>query len=180
MTRHLVAAFGVVAVLALGPAPVKADETVIQFRSLEDPEGTPDLGVCAAAPFVANVATAANLLAVRTRASDGEVVGKGQVRIGTGTGCLQVTDITFPPFSSGPFYGEFTVDGRTMRISGVCTTTTNDVPLRGVVLVGCTTAIVEAPPGFVGGVAVSNSVFNPFHVPGFSTGSLWTVRLYAE
>jgi hypothetical protein len=54
------------------------------------------------------------------------------------------------------------------------------VPLRGVILAGCTTAIVEAPAGFVGGVAVSNSVFNPFRLPGFSTGSLWTVRLYSE
>jgi hypothetical protein len=39
---------------------------------------------------------------------------------------------------------------------------------------------VEVPPGFVGGVATSNSVFNPFRLPGFGTGSLWTVRLYTD
>jgi hypothetical protein len=177
--RQLAVVVFAAAVVVL-PALVRADETVIQFRSLEDPTGTPDLTVCAAAPFAANVVTAAKLFAVRTRASDGEVVGEDKVPIGSGTGCLRVTDLAFPPFSSGSFFGEFTVDGRTMRINGVCTISSNDVPLRGVILAGCTTAIVEAPAGFVGGVAVSNSVFNPFRLPGFSTGSLWTVRLYPE
>jgi hypothetical protein len=177
--RHLATVVLASAVVLL-PAFVRADETVIQFRSLEDPTGTPDSSVCAAAPFVPNVATAAKLFAVHTRASDGEVVGKTKVEIGSGTGCLRVTDLTFPPFTTGPFYGEFTIDGRTMRIDGVCTTASNDVPLAGVVLAGCTTAIVQAPEGFTGGVAVSNSVFNPFRLPGFSTGSLWTVRLYPE
>jgi hypothetical protein len=180
MMRHLVTTVVLAISLFVVPTLACAEEVVIQFRSLEDPQGTPDLAVCADAPFVANVVTAAKLFAVRTRASDGHVVGKGQVEIGSGTGCLRVTDVTFPPFTSGPIYGDFTIDGRTMRISGVCTLTSNDVPLRGVVLAGCATSVVEAPDGFAGGVASSNSVFNPFRLPGFSTGSLWTVRLYAE
>jgi hypothetical protein len=177
--RHLVAVMLAAAAL-LSPARVRAEEVLIQFRSLEDPTGTPDLSVCADAPFAANVVAAAKLFAVHTRAADGAVVSKGEVEIGSGTGCFRVTDLTFPPFTSLPFYGEFTIDGRTMRIDGQCTTTTNDVPLRGVILVGCATAIVRAPAGFVGGLAVSNSVFNPFRLPGFGTGSLWTVRLYSE
>lgn len=166
------------AVLLLGPPAARAGELVVQFRSVEDPTGTPDLTVCAEAPFVANVVTAARLLAVRTRASDGRVLGEEELQIGTGTGCLRVTDPRFPPFTTGDIYGDFTIGGRTVRIDGVCTITSNDVPLAGVVLAGCATSVVDAPPGFVGGVASSNSVFNPFRLPGYSTGSFWTVRLY--
>jgi hypothetical protein len=180
MMRRLVSLVLLATLAVLAPTVARADETVIQFRSLEDPEGVPDLSVCADAPFVANVVTAAKLFAVKTRASDGKVVGRGRKVIGSGTGCLRVTDVTFPPFTSGPIYGDFTIDGLTVRIDGVCTVSTNDVPLAGIVLAGCSTAIVEAPAGFAGGSATSNSVFNPFRQPGFSTGSFWTVRLYDE
>ena len=180
MMRHFVSLLVLATLVALTPAVTRADETVIQFRSVEDPGGVPDVSVCADAPFVPNVITAAKLLAVKTRASDGKVVGRGKKVIGSGTGCLRVTDVTFPPFTSGPIYGDFTIGDLTVRIDGVCTVSTNAVPLAGVVLAGCSTTIVEAPAGIAGGSATSNSVFNPFRLPGFSTGSFWTVRLYDE
>jgi hypothetical protein len=157
-----------------------ASETVLQFRSLDDPEVVPDAGACAAAPFAANVILGASLWSFGTRAADGEVRAGTRRKLGTGTACFRLTDASFPPASTAPLFSEIDVDGLRLRLDGACTVVTNDVPLVGVVLAGCALRVVDAPAGFVGGVATSNSVFNPFRIPGFSTGSYWTVRLYAE
>lgn len=181
-------AFGTVfAVLALAttlvsvPLGAKAfQETVIQFRSMDDPDVDPEPAVCARAPFSPNVLLGASLWSSRTRASDGTTVNEQARLVGTGTACALVTDLTFPVFDQAPFYAELTIGDLTLSGNGVCTTTSNDVPVPGLVLVGCTLTIENPPPGIVGGSMTSNSVFNPFGLPGFSTGSFWTVRLYAE
>lgn len=77
-------------------------------------------------------------------------------------------------------YVEFTVGDLTVTGNGVCTVTSNDVPQVGLILVGCALTVVDAPEGIAGGSLTSNSVFNPFGLPGFGTGSFWTVRLYSN
>ncbi len=61
---------------------------------------------------------------------------------------------------------------------GTCTVISNDVPVTGLILAGCTLRLVSFPSEVLGGVATSMSVFNPLQLQGFSTGSFWTLRLY--
>ena len=159
-------------------------ELVIQFRSTEDPDLEPDLSVCADAPFGVNLVTAAALLAPQVRGKDGSVVNLGEQTRGSGTACFGIPiDVIldgFPPWSQSQLYTELSIGGITVRADGVCTGTSNDVPTPGLVLAGCALTVTEAPEGFVGGSMGSNSVFNPFGVPGFFTGSFWTLRLFEE
>jgi len=52
------------------------------------------------------------------------------------------------------------------------------VPVPGVLLVGCALRLVEKPEGVIGGFATSSTIFNPYGIPGFGTGSVWTLHLY--
>ena len=45
-------------------------------------------------------------------------------------------------------------------------------------LAGCALKLVGAPEGVLGGLVTSASVFNPYSIPGFGTGSVWTLHLY--
>ena len=59
-----------------------------------------------------------------------------------------------------------------------CVCVSNQVPRAGVVLAGCSLKLTEFPRGYVGGFVTSSSVFNPFGITGFSTGSYWTLRAF--
>jgi hypothetical protein len=65
-------------------------------------------------------------------------------------------------------------------MQGSCPIASNDVPVAGIVLTSCNLVIVSGPPGTIGGLATSASVFNPRRIPGYSTGSYWTLRIYEE
>ncbi|MEW6433636.1 MAG: hypothetical protein AB1730_19180 [Myxococcota bacterium] len=56
--------------------------------------------------------------------------------------------------------------------------TSNAVPQPFIVLAGCAPELVNGPPGTLGGVVTSASIFNPLRRPGFSTGSVWTIHEY--
>jgi hypothetical protein len=184
----------VILVAALASSPARAadapnapKQTVVQFRSIQDPNVTPDAAVCARAPFVANVSLGASLYAFETRESDGTLDDDdGGRRLGEGTACVRITDPTFPAFSTVSYYSELTLarvgSKRHVRLtmSGRCTLTSNDIPVTGLVLASCALQIARGPGDFVGGVASSNSVFNPLRLPGFDTGSYWTLRLFSE
>jgi hypothetical protein len=64
-------------------------------------------------------------------------------------------------------------------MSGVCTLTSNDIPVAGLVLAACSLEVAPASPDIMGGTASSNSIFNPLRLPGFETGSYWTLRLFS-
>ena len=159
-------------------------ELVIQFRSADDPTLEPDLSVCADAPFEPNLVLAASLFVPVPWPKTGEVVFPGRKRRGTGTACFflppEVVAAGFPPFSQADLFAEFEIGGVRVRADGVCTSTSNDVPQPGLILAGCALDVIDAPPGFVGGNATSNSTFNPLGLPGFDTGSFWTLRLFRE
>ena len=160
------------------------EETVLQFRSFDDPEITPNPDVCLNAPFYdenfpPNVLLGASLWTLQTNAATGEVVNDKIRQVGITEACVLITGLS--PRDTAPFYMEFNVEDLVMQANGECTVTSNTVPVDGLVLTGCTLEVYSDPAeNILGGIATSNSVFNPFSIPGFQTGSFWTVHLYTE
>ncbi|RYZ35348.1 MAG: hypothetical protein EOO71_35755 [Myxococcaceae bacterium] len=154
------------------------NEWVYAFRSQEDPASPPDLAVCAAAPFEPTVKLGASLYVPVHREVDGRFVEDGYEKVGTATACFRLTDRTFPPGTRVPFYARFHLPAGAFTASGECTLVSNDQPQAGVVLAGGALKLVEVPPGFVGGVLSNLSVFNPLKLPGFATGSYYTLYTF--
>jgi hypothetical protein len=166
--------------LSRAQGPTSTEPIVIRFRSVEDPDFPPDPAVCAAAPFTANVPLGASLWAEATRSSDGRVINSSTRRIGTATACARITSAAFPPGLPQQFYARFEIPDGVITAVGACTLVSNDVPRPGLVLAGCHLRVIDAPPQFSGGVVTSLSVFNPARLPGFNTGSDWTIQLYGD
>jgi hypothetical protein len=172
-----VVAISLSALCLAAPARVLAfEERVYVVRSVEDPDVTPDLSVCAQASFTPNIVLSASLYAIETRASDAKLVNSSK-KVGSGTACALIT--TLAVGATVPFIGNFIIDGEELIGEGSCLLTSNTVPTPGIVLTGCTIPL-DAAPGVLGGLATSNSVFNPFGLPGFDTGSIWTVRAFDQ
>ena len=167
---------------AAAPNLAAADDgvRVYQFRTEEDPDVTGGAAFCATAPFAANVVLNASEYSVRTRAADGRLVNADARRIGTALACAQITNPAFPAGLQQKFYARFELPDGSYTALGTCTLISNDVPVAGLVLAGCTLKITEAPVGVLGGAAVSLSVFNPRRLPGFATGSQWTIQAYED
>ncbi|MDC0711127.1 hypothetical protein POL68_21845 [Stigmatella sp. ncwal1] len=166
----------VVMVFAL-PVPVLAGEVVYQFRSQEDPQAVDAKG-CDRAPFRANVRLPASLYAVRTEADNARLVREDTARVGTALACVRIEDPTFAEGSQAEFYVRFDLPEGRFTALGRCTMVSNTVPRTGVVLAHCGLRLTEFPAAYVGGFATSASVFNPQRLPGFNTGSLWTLRVF--
>lgn len=88
------------------------DESIIQFRSFEDPDVPPNPLICTNAPFYdenfpAYVLLGASLWSLQTNAASGTVVNEKIRRIGTGDACVKITDLS--PGAEAPFYMEFEV-----------------------------------------------------------------------
>lgn len=166
--------------LVVVSSEARAGEVVYQFRTEEDPANPPDAAVCAAAPFAANVKLGASVYVPLHRPWDGKVVYEGRGRVGRATACVQLTDPTFPPGQQVPFYARFNLPDGSFTAQGTCTLVSNDVPKAGLVLAGCALRLVEVPAGFVGGTISSTSVFNPRRLPGFATGSYYTLYAYRD
>ena len=166
--------------LSLTAAASLGDEVTFQFRSVEDAAFPPDAAICAQAPFRVNVQLGASLWSQATRLIDGRVVVEQVRRIGKATACVQLTNFLFPPGLQQSFYAVFDLPSGRYTASGSCTLTSNAVPQAGLVLAGCALNIVSAPPGTLGGVITSASTFNPAHLAGFGTGSVWTLQAYTS
>jgi hypothetical protein len=157
-----------------------ADEVAYQFKSVEDPAFPPDDAICAQAPFRVNVKLGASLWSQHARFVDGRIVNDQVMRIGKATACVQLTNFLFPPGLSQNFYAVFDLPSGRYTGLGTCTLSSNDVPQAGLVLAGCTLNVVSGPSGVLGGVITSASTFNPVRLPGFSTGSMWTLQAYTS
>jgi hypothetical protein len=150
-------------------------ERVAVYRTIEDTSVSPQPISC---PYAdANVFLGAIVRAVETRATDGQDVSDRVAQVGTAAACARVTSLA--PGATAPFYIEFSLDDGSYRADGTCTVTSNNVPVSGLVLAGCALKIIDAPAGVQGGSFTSNSIFNPFRLPGFNTGSVWTRRTYS-
>ena len=167
--------------------PVRAhatEEKIIQFRSLDDPAIIVDPVICQNAPFYdpdnpPNTLIGASLWSSLSRAYDGVVVNEEVRYVGETYACALITDLS--PGARAPFYMEFYVAGLRLSGAGDCTCTSNHIPVGGLFLVGCALSIPPDPSQeLLGGVATSSSVFNPLSIPGYQTGSFWTVHLYFE
>lgn len=154
------------------------EPVVIRFRSVEDPDFPADRAVCAQAGFTTNVFFGASLWSEATTASSGRVVNNSIRRIGRATACARITDPTFPPGLPQDFYAKFDTPEGTFTAKGACTLVSNDVPAAGLVLAGCHLRITDGPRWSRGGAITSLSVFNPRGLPGFNTGSEWTLQFY--
>jgi hypothetical protein len=113
-----------------------------------------------------------------TRASDGMVVNEQIRSVGSVSTCAR---LTFPIVEgdTAPTFARIELGGDTYTASGRCRATSNGVPQAGVLLAGCALRLQTGPPGFVGGIATSASVVTLGAVPGFQTGSFWTMRAYS-
>ena len=161
---------------AVAPAghPGSPDRVLI-VRTTEDP-AVPSMP--AGCPFdTPNVLLGATVWSFQTEAAGSEVVNPDARQVGTAAACGKITT-PLVPFVQVPFYIEFNLQEGVVAAQGVCTVTSNNVPAAGLILAGCALNVIGAPPGIAGGNATSNSVFNPRGLPGFNTGSYWTLRLY--
>ena len=170
--------FVIALALACAPALAHAAERIVQFRSAEDPASPPDTAFCDAAPFHANVRLGASLYSYELRRNDGRVEQEEGRKIGTATACAQLTNFLFPNGLQQNFIVRFDLPQGSFTAVGTCTFATNDVPLRGFVLAGCSLQMTGFPEGVLGGAMASLSSFNPFRLPGFNTGSYWTLQYY--
>ncbi len=170
----------VVAALAFLPALAVAGERTLVVKTFEDPRYPADPEVCANAGFTpVNVVLGASVWSFATRESSGDIVNDSVRMVGTATGCGRLTTTT--PFSPGQlFLIRFNLADGAYVASGTCDIVSVTVPAVGILLAGCALKIVSAPPGVIGGIATSASVFNPYGVPGYGTGSVWTLHLYTE
>ena len=150
---------------------------VYQFRTEEDPNVSGAAAFCATVPFSANVLLNASAWATATRASDGKIVNEGVRQVGTVVACAQLTNFTFPPGLQQNFAARFDLPEGSFTGIGTCTLISNDVPEPRLVLAGCALKVL-AGEGTAGGMATSASVFNPFRLAGYQTGSYWTVQVY--
>lgn len=165
-------------VVGVANAAWAAEETYV-FESKEDPSTPPDASFCAAAPFAATVKLGASLWSIDTRRRDGRVRDQQKKRIGRATACLGLTNVLFPEGLTQQFYARFELPGGTYIARGTCTVSSNSVPQPFIILAGCTLKLVSGPPGSLGGMVTSASIFNPLQRPGFGTGSTWTLHEYS-
>ncbi|ABF87292.1 hypothetical protein MXAN_7351 [Myxococcus xanthus DK 1622] len=179
MSRKLGGAVGMLGVLLLS-AQAGANEVVMQFRTQEDPASPADPAVCAAAPFEVNVKLGGSVYVPEHNPKDGKVVDGGGRRVGSATACVQVTDSAFPAGQQLNVYMRYNLPEGRFTARGTCTLVSNDVPAAGLVLAGCAMRLVDVPKGFVGGSVSSTSVFNPRKLPGYATGSYYTLYAYRD
>ncbi|WNG33908.1 hypothetical protein F0U61_09880 [Archangium violaceum] len=166
------------AVLVLGlSATAMAGERVYQFRTMEDASAADPSG-CQAAPFEVNVRLPAIIFMREARGGGGRT-GTGRERQeGVALACARITDWTFAEGSMADFYVRFELPEGHFTALGKCTMVSNAVPRPGVVFTSCALRLTQFPASYVGGFVTSASVFNPRSLPGYNTGSFWTLRVF--
>lgn len=174
MRRHA----AVLAALCLAPALALAGERTLVVKTFEDDRFHADLATCQATGYSPlNVILGASVWSLRTHAKDGEVVNDAVRFLGTATGCGQMTSAV--PYAAGQlFLIRFDLEDGSYVAKGTCDIASVTVPRVGIMLAGCALRIESGPAGVIGGIATSASVFNPYGLPGFGTGSIWTLHLY--
>ncbi len=164
--------------LVLSAPVARAGEEVYLLRSQEN------AAVPAICPAGDNILLGAFMYAPRTRASDALLVNDMSTPVGTAVGCGRLTTLAPFDFSRpAPFSLAIDLDRRPIFAQGSCFIADKSFPLAPapypLLLVGCVLTVQPDPAhGIIRGVAMSASVFLPYAIPGYSTGSFWTVHLY--
>lgn len=168
-------AAALITLLAVASGPARAEEDVLLLRTQESPLVP---AICAPGE---NVVLGAFVYAPRTRAHDGLVMKEGSRPIGTAVGCGVMKSIA--KGDKAPFRIAFDLGKRTVYASGECTVAERFAPLSPqpwpLLLVGCSLAVEPgSDEGLLHGIASSASVFIPYPIAGYDTGSYWTLHLY--
>lgn len=168
------------ALVALVPALALAGERTLVVKTYDDARFPANMETCLAAGYSPlNVILGASVWSLQTKVPSGEVKHEAQKFLGTATGCGQLTSPM--PFAAGQlFLIRFDLADGTYVASGTCDIVSGTVPTAGIMLAGCALRLTSAPEGVIGGIAASASVFNPAGIPGFGTGSVWTLHLYTQ
>jgi hypothetical protein len=167
-------------IVALTAVTASAEERVYLLRSQEDAS----LAKPACAPNEA-IVLAAYLYAPRTTRS-GYVWEDTGRPIGTAVACGELNSYKpFDPAVQNAFRITFTIHDAVITASGVCTLESLSFPIAPtpapLMLAGCSLKVLpDAGQGIVNGQATSSSVFTPVPIPGYHTGSFWTVSLYVD
>ena len=165
--------------LLAGPAASLAGEKTLVVKTFEDPRFPATAADCAALGLPSNVVLGASVWSVQTRASRGDVINEEVKFLGTAVGCgVMTSPVPFTPDQK--FLIKFDLADGTYVAQGTCDIVSITVPTTGLMLAGCALKIVSAPEGVLGGLATSASIFNPMNIPGFGTGSVWTLHLYTR
>jgi hypothetical protein len=174
------------AAVLLAAGAARAEEQVLLFQTQESDDVVP---ACAGDD---TILLGAYVYAPRTRASDASVVRELGQPVGKVSGCGKMpSPVTLG--SKAPFSMDFDLEGRRVYAAGECTVQEIFFPIPGdrrpVLLVGCSLT-VKPPPEVIDpeeraaqraalrGIATSSSVFMLAPIPGYSTGSYWTLHLY--
>jgi hypothetical protein len=166
------------ALLALLPALALAGERTLVLKTTEDARYPATPGLCEAQDYpVLNVVLGASVWSLQTNAAKGEVMNDAIRFLGTATGCGMMTSPA-PYTPKQPFFIQFELGEGTYAFRGECDIVSVTVPTKGIMLAGCALRMIDPPAGMLGGFATSASVFNPAGIPGFGTGSVWTLHLY--
>jgi hypothetical protein len=170
----------VASLLLLAAGAARADERVFVLRTQEHPSVVPDC------PEDDTVRLGALVYAPLVNPLNGAVLRDTLRPIGVAIGCGKLLTYTpFDPEVQSPFSMRFELPGGTYTAHGTCTITSLTFPVPGVpaplLLVGCALDVDADPAlGVVNGIATSASVFTPYPLPGYGTGSFWTLQLYVE
>lgn len=152
---------------------VASGDAVYVFRTQETPTVETN---CLAGQ---NIVLGAYVYAPRTRAVDGKVVRELGEPVGTVVGCGTMTSVALG--ATATFTMDFDLEGRKIFAAGKCEVTQRIFTAASpypVLMVGCSLAVEpSADEPTLTGIATSASIFNSFKVPGYETGSYWTLHL---
>jgi hypothetical protein len=170
------AAVALCAVLA--PAASEAAARTYIFRSVEDASTPPDPAVCAQAPFAANVRLGGSLWWQLSSPVDGRVSPRLQNRIGKATACVQLTNFSFPVGLDQNFFIAVDLPVGRFTAAGSCKFISNNVPLTGFIVGGCSLRLTSWPERFQGGSIVSLSALNLSGDTSLNTGSTYVLQAW--
>lgn len=191
----------VLSVMTIGMInPVDAlgfEERVYVLKTIDDPNVQYDPAVLERAPWWNPAWDAENpppfivplgaSIWMFTTNGDGKVLKETVRRVGTGTAVGLISDPTFTQWGTGPFYFECPIKQHgnkpdlTIAANGYAVVTSSNTPEPGIIMLGINLSIMpDAAQGILGGNATSNSIFNLGGLPGYDTGSYWTVRVDIE
>lgn len=165
--------FLVIAALTLVAAPALAADEVYLFKTQES-----DAVETNCLPGQ-NIILGAYVYAPRSRGTDAKVMREFGEPVGTVVGCGTMTSISIG--ATAPFTMDFNLQGRRIFAAGKCEVTQRIFTAASpypVLMVGCSLAVEgSAAEPTLSGIATSASIFNSFNVPGYETGSYWTLHL---
>lgn len=202
--KSSVSLFFFLSVLAMGMIhPVDAlgiEERVYIFKTFDDPAVEYDPAVLERAPWwnpawdAGNpprfiVPLGASVWVYVSNNAAGMVMRDKVRQTCTATAVALLNDPTWTPYKTlVPFYfeapllkGKGQEPDRIIKASGYGLLTSSDSPEPGIMMMSFNLQILPDPAhGILGGSASSNSIFNFMGLPGYQTGSYWTVRVELE